>query len=115
MVIADGGSLAPCQRRYDKRVVGVVAGAGSLRTAITLGASKTAQPSANIALVGTAYCRVDAEGAPVEIGDLITTSDTPGHGMKAADPARSFGAVIGKALAAIPGGRGMIPILLALQ
>ena len=39
MVIGEAGALMPCARAYDKRAVGVVAGAGTLRTAITLGAA----------------------------------------------------------------------------
>jgi hypothetical protein len=35
--------------------------------------------------------------------------------MKAADREHAFGAVIGKALAPLPSGRGLIPILVALQ
>jgi len=35
--------------------------------------------------------------------------------MKATDPLRSFGAIIGKALRPLAAGRGMIPILVALQ
>ena len=35
--------------------------------------------------------------------------------MKAADPARAFGAVIGKALRPLAAGRGLIPILVVLQ
>jgi hypothetical protein len=35
--------------------------------------------------------------------------------MKATDPARAFGAVIGKALGSLESGRGLIPILVALQ
>jgi len=35
--------------------------------------------------------------------------------MKAADPNKSFGAVIGKALGKIKTGRGIIPILVSLQ
>jgi len=115
MVIGDAGALVPCSRRYDKRVAGVISGAGTLRSAITLGASGDPAPSAKIALVGTAYCNVDADFAPIEIGDLITTSDTVGHGMKAADHSSSFGAIIGKALGSLRSGRGSIPILLALQ
>lgn len=116
MIIGEGGSLVPCERQYDRRVVGVVAGASTLRTAITLGADPAAKTAgANIALIGTAYCRVDADIAPIEVGDLITTSATAGHGMKAADPARSFGAVIGKALAPLNAGLGLVPIVLALQ
>jgi len=115
MVLGRGGALAPCTRRYDRRVVGVISGGGSLRPAITLGEDGATGPSVKIALVGTACCRVDADIAPIEIGDMITTSDTAGHGMKADDAARSFGAIIGKALVSLPQGRALIPILLALQ
>jgi hypothetical protein len=46
---------------------------------------------------------------------MLTTSDTVGHAMKACDPVRAFGAVIGKALANLTDGRGLIPILISLQ
>jgi hypothetical protein len=115
MVIGETGALVPCSRRYDKRTVGVVSGAGTLRSAVTLGALAELAASASVALVGTAYCWVDANLAPIEIGDLVTTSDTVGHGMKATDPASSFGAVIGKALGSQQSGRGLVPILLSLQ
>ena len=114
MVIGESGALVPCYRRYDKRAIGVVAGAGTLRTAITLGASDDATPKASIALVGTAFCRVDADLAPIEAGDLVTTSETVGHGMRATDMASSFGAIIGKALAPLSRGRGLVPIRLAM-
>jgi hypothetical protein len=71
--------------------------------------------SATVALVGRVYCKVDADSAPIETGDLLTTSHTPGHAMKALDDARAFGSVLGKALASMPSGRGMLPILVALQ
>jgi hypothetical protein len=35
--------------------------------------------------------------------------------MKANDPMRAFGAVIGKALRGLQSGRGLIPILVSLQ
>ena len=38
-----------------------------------------------------------------------------GYAMKADDPFKAFGAVIGKALRSLEAGRGMIPILIALQ
>ena len=115
MAIGHSSALVPCSLRYDKRVVGVISGAGRLRSAITLGVSDDCASTVKIALAGTAYCNVDADLAPIEIGDLITTSDTVGHGMKAADPGASVGAVIGKALAPLTSGKGQIPILLALQ
>jgi hypothetical protein len=35
--------------------------------------------------------------------------------MKAAEPAKSFGSVIGKALRPLNAGQGLIPILISLQ
>jgi hypothetical protein len=58
---------------------------------------------------------VDANREPIEVGDLLTTSPTPGHAMKATDPVRAFGAVIGKALHPLKTGHALIPILVALQ
>jgi len=68
-----------------------------------------------VAMIGTVYCKVDAHFGRIEVGDLLTTSDTPGHAMKAADPSRAFGAIIGKALVPFTEGRGLIPVLVALQ
>jgi hypothetical protein len=49
------------------------------------------------------------------VGDLLTTSPTPGHAMKATDPLRAFGAVLGKALLPLRSGQGLIPVLIAMQ
>ena len=68
-----------------------------------------------IALLGKVFCKVDASFEPVRVGDLLTTSSTPGHAMKAVDPATAFGAVIGKALRPLKEGQGLIPILVTLQ
>jgi hypothetical protein len=115
MVIGENGRLLPCLHRYDKRAVGIVAGAGTLRSAITLGANGDVGQKAAIALVGTAFCLIDADIEPIEVGDLITTSDTPGHGMLAKDVKCSRGAIIGKSLAALTKGKGLLPLLLTLQ
>jgi hypothetical protein len=68
-----------------------------------------------IALMGKVYCKVDAQYGAIEIGDLLTTSATPGHAMKAADPTKAFGAILGKALKGMDAGVGSIPVLVALQ
>jgi hypothetical protein len=68
-----------------------------------------------IALVGKVFCMVDATLAPVEVGDLLTSSGTEGHAMKALDSNLAFGSVIGKAMAPLSEGRGLIPILVTLQ
>jgi hypothetical protein len=113
MVMSDAGRLEPCTTAYDKRVIGVVSGAGTTRAAVTLGSDQDPADSAAIALAGTTWCKVDNSGGPIEVGDLVTTSATPGHGMRAADPARSFGTVLGKALAAMHDQRGLIPLLIS--
>ena len=68
-----------------------------------------------VALLGKVFCKVDAGCAPIEVGDLLTTSDTPGHAMKAGDSTKAFGSVIGKALRPLSAGQGLIPVLIALQ
>ena len=68
-----------------------------------------------VALTGRVYCRVDARAGAVEPGDLLTTSDTPGHAMKASDVARRPGAVIGKAMTGLAEGTGLVLVLVNLQ
>lgn len=65
--------------------------------------------------MGKVFCHVDASYGSVVAGDLLTTSPTTGHAMKAADRQRAFGAVIGKALKPLLHGRGLVPILVTLQ
>ena len=115
MVIDEQGGLRACDVAYDKKVAGVLSGAGDLKPGIILGRSRPSPGRRPLALVGKVFCRVDAAYAPIEVGDLLTTSATPGHAMKACDPAKAFGAVIGKALRSWRDGRGLIPILVALQ
>ncbi|MDQ3548030.1 MAG: hypothetical protein M3439_04340, partial [Chloroflexota bacterium] len=115
MVLSDSGGLRTSQRAYDKRVAGVVSGAGQYRPGIVLD-SQNGQPNRQpIALLGKVYCKVDARYGPIAVGYLMTTSDTPGHAMLAEDRAQAFGTVIGKALQPFPAGSGLIPILIALQ
>ena len=115
MVLDEIGAVEPSRQIYDKKVAGVVSGAGSYRPGMILDRQDTTRKRVPLALVGKVFCKVDAQYGPVEVGDLLTTSLTPGHAMKASDPMRSFGAVLGKALQRLPEGCGLIPILVALQ
>jgi len=115
MALGDDGILEPSQFAYDKRVAGVVSGAGSYKPGIVLDKQESQPNRKPIALVGKVYCKVDASFGPVEIGDLLTTSPTPGHAMKVTDQFKAFGAVIGKALRPLKTGQELIPILIALQ
>jgi hypothetical protein len=80
-----------------------------------LGHTSDATQRSPIALAGCVECLVDARDEPIEVGDLLTTAAEPGHAMRATDPARAFGAVIGKALAPLRDSTRLIPILVALQ
>jgi hypothetical protein len=115
MVFGKEGVLYPSQQAYDKRVAGVVSGAGNYKPGIVLDKQQSSSTRKPIALLGKVYCKVDAQYGAIEIGDLLTTSATPGHAMKVDDPAKAFGAVIGKALRPLSGSHGLIPILIALQ
>jgi hypothetical protein len=115
MVIDQQGALQPNSKAYDKRVAGVVSGAGEHHPGIVLDRRQASGARVPIALVGKVFCKVDARTSPIEVGDLLTTSSVPGHAMKAEDSLQAFGAVIGKALRPLAGGLGLIPILIALQ
>jgi hypothetical protein len=116
MVLDDGASLRESHLPYDGRVAGVVCGAGTFRPAVILDRrNDTTEPRVTVALVGKVYCKVDASSGPVRPGDLLTTSATPGHAMRATDRDLAFGAILGKALAGLDDGKALIPILVALQ
>jgi hypothetical protein len=115
VVIDSGEALRLSATAYDRKVAGVASGAGSYRPGLVLDRRSRAADRLTVALMGKVYCKVDASYGAIETGDLLTTSPTPGHAMKASDPLRAFGAVIGKALLPLASGRDMIPILVALQ
>jgi hypothetical protein len=115
MVLGDEGTLYRSQRAYDKRVAGVVSGAGDYKPGIVLDKQPSSHNRQPIALLGKVFCKVDARFGAIGVGDLLTTSPTPGYAMRVEDPLKGFGAVIGKALRPLIDGQGLIPILIALQ
>jgi len=115
VVIDNCGGLRESHAAYDRKVAGVVSGAGQYRPGLVLDAQESSGNRLAVALMGKVFCKVDARCEAIAVGDLLTSSATPGHAMKAADPGRAFGAVIGKALAPLTSGKGLIPILVALQ
>jgi hypothetical protein len=115
LVIDDDERLAVSEVAYDRRVAGVVSGAGAYRPGIVLDRRRDGPRRPAVALMGKVYCQVTADDGPIRVGDLLVSSATPGHAMAAADPTRTPGAVLGKALRGLPAGRGLIPILVSLQ
>jgi hypothetical protein len=115
VVIDDDGLLRESGHAYDTKVAGVISGAGAYRPGLILDKQSSETARQPVALVGKVYCKVDAQYASIAVGDMLTSSPTPGHAMKAADPLRAFGAVIGKALDKCEAGTGLVRILVSLQ
>jgi hypothetical protein len=115
MVIGGEEQLERCCHPYDRRVAGVLSGAGDCRPGIVLGKQRQRPDRLPLALSGKVLCLVDAGYSAVDTGDLLTTSPTHGHAMKASEPGRAFGAVLGKALRPLSSGRGLVPIIVSLQ
>jgi hypothetical protein len=116
MVFNVDGALRACDLPYDTRVVGVISGAGHHKPGVVLDSEKHSDHDRQpIALVGKVYCKVDAQFCPIHVGDLLTTSLTPGHAMKATDPNKAFGAVLGKAMGSLAAGTSLLPVLVLLR
>lgn len=115
MVVGADGALFPSQHAYDKCVAGVISGAGEYKPGIVLDKQQSDLTRQPIALVGKVFCKVDAQYGAITVGDLLTTSPTPGYAMKVSDPLKAIGAMLGKALRPLEEGQGMIPVLIALQ
>ena len=115
MVLDERGAVRASHQPYDSHVAGVVSGAGKLRPGIILDRGSSAPNRRPLALIGKVYCKVDAGFGSIGIGDMLTTSATPGYAMKVVDRTKAFGAVIGKALEALTEGTGLIPVLVGLR
>ena len=115
VALGEDSRLRVSSGEYNKRVVGIIAGAGELRPGIVLGRMRDRIGRMPVALIGRVYCKADTCNGAINVGDLLTTAATPGHVMKATDPLQAFGAVVGKALTGLQGGKGLIQVLVALQ
>jgi hypothetical protein len=113
---ASPGKLIVSRQAYDRRVAGIISGAGGVKPGMMMGqAGSIADGSHPVALTGRVYCRADASNGSIEPGDLLTTASTPGHAMKVTDPAKAQGAIIGKAMTALKEGKGLVLVLVTLQ
>jgi hypothetical protein len=102
-------------RSYDTKVAGVV----SLQPGISLG--EGGEGKLLVATTGRVKIKVDASRGPVEVGDLLVTSDVEGVAMKSVPvelggtQIHRPGTIIGKALEPLEKGVGEILVLLSLQ
>jgi hypothetical protein len=68
-----------------------------------------------VAVVGIVSCKVSAENGAIHPGDLLVTSATPGHAMRADRDRALPGTILGKALESLDSGTGVIQVLVTLQ
>ncbi len=110
------GQLRVARGVYNRRVAGVVSGANGLSVGVVLGNLPGHEDAPPIAMSGRVWTLCDASDSAIEPGDLLTTSTTPGHAMKATDFAKAQGAVIGKSMTTLKSGEtGLVLVLVSLQ
>jgi hypothetical protein len=109
------GRIKLSEHAYDTRVAGVVSGANGISPGISLSQRGALEGGRDVALSGRVYVRADASYSPIKPGDLLTTSETPGLAMKAAEHVRAQGAILGKAMSSLAEGTGMVLVLVSLQ
>ena len=105
----------------DPKVIGVVSTNPGVLLNSDMDLEGTDQSLNPIALSGRVPCKVTDEGGPIKRGDLLTSSSTPGHAMKA-KPIRvgdqeifRQGTIIGKALEPLESGKGLIDIFVFMM
>lgn len=110
------GELIVNSTAYDRTVAGIISGAGGVESGILIGQDGSiANGDTPVALTGRVYCWADASNGSIEPGDLLTTSNTYGHAMKVSDYTMAQGAILGKAMASLETGRGLVLVLVTLQ
>lgn len=112
LIVGSDGKLTRSGKPYQVAVVGVY----STRPGFVAGGQMEGEPIGKVplAVVGVVPVKVTAENGIIQPGDLLTTSSTPGHAMKAGSQI-PVGTVIGKALAPLKSGTGVILMLVTLQ
>jgi hypothetical protein len=90
----------------------LVAGVVSSEPGMVLGGAGPAEGKALLALSGIVPVKVTNEGGPIQPGDLLVSSSTPGYAMRWAGPEPCPCALVGKALEAMTGEQGVISVLL---
>jgi len=110
------GKLVVSHRAYDRSVAGIISGAGGISPGLVMGQKGSIADGRHaVALSGRVWTYCDARRNPIKPGDLLTTSANPGHAMKVRNYAKAQGAIIGKAMTALKGGRGLVLVLVSLQ
>lgn len=112
---AHPGQLEMSHMAYDTKVAGIVSGAGGVKPGLRLHQEGVMEGDHHVALSGRVYVKADASSEAIRPGDLLTTSDTPGHAMKVIRHGEAQGAILGKAMTGLDSGKGLVLVLVTLQ
>jgi hypothetical protein len=109
------GKVEKTGRPYDTRVVGIYSTRPGMLGADKNGTSRVDADDVPVAIVGIVPTKVTAVNGRVRVGDLLTTSSTPGYAMRCADRVKCVGSVVGKAMEPLVGDKGVIRVLVMLR
>jgi len=101
-----------CYRKARGPCSNLVAGVVSTDPGFVLGHTEGTDGKALLALIGIVPVKVTDEGGPIQPGDLLVSSSTPGHAMRWNDSEACSCVLIGKALKTMTDDRGVILVLL---
>ncbi len=108
LVMDAGDAYRPSAFAEDATVVGVVASRPAL-----LAGRRVDENGAAVVVAGMTRVKVDATWGAIHRGDLLVSSPTRGHAMRADDP--PAGTIVGKALESLESGAGTIRVLVMLR
>jgi hypothetical protein len=128
----DGASpyVQPCTEGNDTKVIGVAVPGPDIEDGeilIAIMGYQAAQPQDGPVVTDSSpprmvmVVKVDASYGPIQRGDLLTSSPTPGYAMKAnpvdIDEVQFYrpGTIIGKAMGSLSEGQGLIEVFVTLQ
>jgi hypothetical protein len=100
------GKVRLTNKPYDRKVAGVISGAGKYYAGVTLLQEELQRGAIPVAQIGTVEVLTIG---PVEVGDLLTTSEVEGYAKVATNMKKAFGSIIGKATTTLKKGeRGLV-------
>ena len=107
------GKLSIASEPYDRKVAGIISGAGGVNPGVVITQEGSELDGGHpVALTGRVYAWVDASYGAIEPGDLLTSSETPGHAMKVSDYDKAQGTILGKAMTSLEDGQGLVLVLI---
>ncbi|SNT44381.1 hypothetical protein SAMN05421770_1199 [Granulicella rosea] len=109
------GKFTKSQKPYSKLVSGVFSTKPGLTGRRVNYERPDKEAEVPMAMMGIVPTKVSTENGAIAVGDLLVSASIPGYAMKGTDRERMMGAIIGKALAPLGSGSGIIEVLVSLQ